>query len=786
MALLFLDASKEASRFSTSTSEAFIRITPNHSSKNSAVWGIDNENGQRCIYFGYGQEEEALLEKRFFIRDSNIGIGTSDPSATCTILNTNSNPVMHPVLNVQNTLYVNHEGTVSIQSLSSNQLSIHVPSTFYEPVEYKNTLTINGESLYLNSSDIQLGHSQSPKHAKVVCQNTLYLKGLVHIENQLTCHEPVFIKKDLTLHGNLFMLSDGYADSWKLKKELMSSSVVTKKLTVNGEGFSVQGGNVSLNSERISIGTPPSASYLHPDYLYISKHIELSSNSKIGIGKKPTSALDIIGNIVGDGDLTISKRMTIGTSSQLTQVHSIYGNMQLIGMNHLWKGAHQLDGPVQITQKCTIGHDYYPALLHVYGPMHVKENMYAHGHLYADNNVYMNGKLYFTAKVSRDESQVTIPSGSVQIQNGSLYVNTQPSSYPSLGGHALIIKGETWMDGSIHTQGSINIQESLAVQRKLTVHQETLLKKSLFVEQSIEIQDQCTVKGITQLQKDVFIKNQLSVEKDVYIGTTQESLLSVNGSCRVNQFIETPLLKTNDLELTSKFRYQNRRYGIRQLPQSEGYCMKWLHIPHRRGKTPFFVRMTGILYTSTSTARIEIELGGTTLEPNHKKACITGELLNEFNQDIFTRIQLIFYRNAQNDYIGCIRVPSYTNVGYEFDFEIDSRCDIFAYTPMDSRIPIQENWSIWWNILTSAHMIYKKDSIQIHRKVGIAEDNPLYMLDVKSDARFQGKLYQPGFPDVSIPTSIPSIKHNDTTYYAISDVLQWLIQSVQTLTSQQK
>lgn len=780
MALLFLDTSKEASRFSTSLEEAYVRIAPNHSTKNSAIWGVHQQN----MYLGFGNEDEDQFDKIVYINRSSIGIGTSLLTATCTIINPNTSldSNVYSVLNVQDAFHINQEGTVFIKpyaqsNISTNQLHVSVPSNFYSSVQFKETIKCEGDSFTVTSPFIQFGTKiiqiGSNSNSQIHLQGSIAFNGPCESLNTMTMCEPVLIQKDLTLNGNLYMISDIYANSLNLKKELTTPSIFSKKLTL-GEGITVQGGT-SVFLGNIAIG---STNHIYPDYLYISKHIELPPQSRIGIGKKAQSSIDVVGDISGDGHLIIAKTACLGTNSQINQTHKVYGNLQVVGTNHLWKGNHRMDGMVHITQKCIIGQDYCSSLLHVYGPVHVKENLYVHKQLLVDNDMYINGQIYFTSEVARDECQLKIPSGSIEIQKGNLHVNTVSSQ---MGGYVFTVKGNSYLDGDIKANGCVEITDNVTLKNNLTLHKNIYVQKELHVNEHLYANNQIHITGDATIKQNLSIGKQLYVEKDVFIGTTSESLLTVNGKCHINQCIETPLLKTAKIEVSNEIRYQNRRYGIRQTPLSEGYCIKWIHIPNRKGKTAFFVRMKGILYTSTSTLQIEMELGGNTQDPIHKKSILTGELTNEYGSSVLTFVQILFYRTQYDDYIGCIRVPPSVYVGYDLDFEMDARYDYFMYGPLDSKLPRQENWSIWWDIIASAHVIYKRDSIQIHRKMGIAESNPLYMLDVKSDARFQGKLLQPSIPNISMPTSIPSIQHNDQTYYAISDIFQWLIQSVKEL-----
>lgn len=768
MALLFLDNTKEASRFSSASKDAYVRITPNHATDNSAIWGIE----ERCMYFGFGNEDEHVIEKHLFLRDTQLGIGTSCPIAKCDIMDLNG--VSNLILNVQHAFQVHNNGMVVIQKTTDTSLfTIHSPSHFQEETSFHANVMFKGPSVTLASSMLDLGNPQS----KTTVKGIFHIEGQTYVNDAMTLNAPVLCQKDINLRGNLYMLSDGYANSWYLKNELKASSIVAKHLHLHENGLTVQGGSILLDGTSISLGKSPTNPL--PDTVYISKHIELPLTYKLGLGKTPNATLDVVGDISTMGHFMVSKNTSLGESTACN--HTIRGNVTVLGESHHWKGHQKIDGKMHITQQCSIGQDYCPALLHVYGPVHIKEHLYAHQTIYADKDIQLKGKLVMNAQTHLTDGLIDIATGSIYIHKGLLYVNASPSLYPTVHNQTFILNGNAFMDGNIQSTGSLLIQQDARIEKNLWVQNNATIEQNLHVQQSLVIDKDLKTHGNAHIQQNLTIGKQLLVQENVYIGTHDLGVLHVNGKCTTSQSIETPMVTTSNLKAHHTFQFQNRRYGIRQPPRNEGYCMKWIEIPYRRGKTSFFVRFKGLLFTATSSMKIDMELGGTTLEPNHKKIVLTGELRNEFYEDITKYIQCVIYQTKSLDYIGCIRIPPNFFVGYELDIELDGRFDFFKHESIDSNVPKIEQWSIWWNLMHTPHMHFKQNSIHIHRKMGVGEENPLYSLDVKSDARFQGKIYQPLKPNGLIPSSVPSIQHQDQTYYALSDIMQWLIQSVQEL-----
>lgn len=759
MALLFLDDAKEASRFSSSTGEAFVRIAPNHDSKNSAIWGIEN----RCMYFGYGQDDEHVVDKVLFIHDGCIGIGTANPRAKCEIFADD----LQTVLNVQNALLIYQSGAVQIGASSNSSLCVTCDAMFHGKTDLRNDLKISNELTSIRSKQMDIGTDDSTTSWR----GALNINGPLRILRGLDVYSPVCMKKDLSLYGNLYMVSDGYADSWTLKNTLSTKSIDAKKITCNGEGLAVTGGNILLDGN-ISIGLGRTTS--STESVYVSKDMEISPGRKIGLGKKPNASIDTTGDIHVEGALTVFKGISIGDSLSLQ--HRVLGNLFVEGRQHTWKGDQLLQGDISITNNCYIGQEHCPGLLHVYGPVHVKEMLYSHQTMYADKDIQLRGQLIFQSDVSPSRVLLHMPSGSINMMNGRLHINASSPCQDTL-----FVKGDSVFDGPIITKENVSVMGHLQVTKSVTVKENACFENNLEVSCNASVKKTLSVSEDISVRQNIHAKQEVHVGTNLYVGTQEKGLLSINGQLKTNDSIETPLTRTGNIVIDSAFKYRNRRFGVRNTPTDDACLMKLVHIPYRRGNTAFFIRITGVLHNHVSTLYTTVELGGNIENPTHKISTTSGQLHDAYKNDISKYVGYHFYRTPSQDIIGCMRTPTGMVIGYELDFEIDSRIDIFNYTQMDLNSHRSDGWTLWWDVLATAQIGITKDAIHFQRRIGVAEQNPLYMLDVRPDARFQGDIYQPVTSDFILPSDIPYVQHDDKKYYAISDVLGWLVRSVHKL-----
>jgi hypothetical protein len=143
-------------------------------------------------------------------------------------------------------------------------------------------------------------------------------------------------------------------------------------------------------------------------------------------------------------------------------------------------------------------------------------------------------------------------------------------------------------------------------------------------------------------------------------------------------------------------------------------------------------------------------------------------------------VQIWFYQDTSTqDLYGYIELGRRSLAGFDIDIEVGTEYDTYTWEAQGSTPPTVANPRLtpWWKPLEAPNQSGTGAGTAVWMdKVGIGEKQPQYALDVRSDARFQSKVYQPFPADLREAMGLSAA--NAQGDLALTDVLEWLVRRV--------
>jgi hypothetical protein len=450
-----------------------------------------------------------------------------------------------------------------------------------------------------------------------------------------------------------------------------------------------------------------------------------------------------------------------------TVTHTIRGSLEHHGASLTVSQATPIfQKGVTIHQSCKIGQPHQTAEMIVYGTTHLSKSFYSHDCAYFDKTVRMNADVVFSPSsvATRHQPVITVPKGSLALHDGRLHVNVAPNATATA---TLVVQGDSALGG--HT----DIRASLTVGQGMTVGGALDVKGGLTCHNEVSLLAPLTVAAPTEFKDTVAFQRPVQLGSGADL-TLEGGRMTVNGTLQASSIQTAP--NGGNLDVGGAVRIpngtlqlRNRRYGIHEpiAPPHERW-IRCLVIPSHRGLHHFYVKLQGRIYTSKDTKSFAIELGGTTASPSLKHCVVHGNL----GAQVDSLFNVTFYRHhATQDLHAYLEFHRRAEMGLELDIDVGAAGRKDLYTWESTTPPPAHEWTVWWKPLATPDEAIVGDSHTQMTKLGIGESNPLYMLDVRPDARFQSKLYQPFPSDVLQILGLPT----NTPYVPITDILTWLV-----------
>lgn len=751
MALLFLDQNKEASRFSSASSDTFVRIAPNNSCKNSIVWGTENNT----IYFGYGNEiNEDEVKKELVISKGFVGIGCTNPQYVLDIplpTDVGSPTARIPLLNVAD-LFTIHNDLLRIckGTNETTKFDIDIPTSIHNHVgigtsasnRYNCIVYGNSGSIELNELFIgtQLGsikvHSKTLFVKDSIFENSIIIGKNINCKGVFNCDGTIHTNEDLYVKGSLT------TENIIVHKHIETSELSVHSSVDISKDVSI-GGDIICHGD-ISIGNQP----IKQGVFLVDRDLQISSSKKLGIGTDPRCSLDVIGDTYIEGNLYSCARNDVG--------HRIKGNIEIDGKASILNSV-DISGTVTIQNALHVGQEYKPSPLIVYGITHLSQTVYIHGLTYFDKGIQVGGTIRCMNSGSDKEPIIISQKGSIYLENGCLGVNVQKPMVT----HTFHVNGSSKLNGTVEMTGPVKITDGITscidVSANNIVADRDITGNNIISKTDIYCTNKVTSKSIVvndtvgigignnYPKEKLHIVGNTLVEGNVYthsIHTTNGNNIFNNGKVGISCNDPTALL-----DVRGSLRIQNRRYGVYEPIQEKKRLWQFIRIPsHAKNYTRFHMKFRGIISTSNSFETVYIEFSGTVNNPNTRLCTISGHLVDQNNKDMSVYRSIKFYSDPKTqDIVGYIQFQNYPRLGIEFDIEISNNQDIYEWKLIEDHLILKtyENRLIW-NPLENPSQINKNDAICFERKVGIGELKPQYMLDVKKEARFQSHAYLQG------------------------------------------
>jgi len=742
MSLCFLDTndSPEAVFFKTTNEQCWIRL--NTSSSPGALWGLCNVNvSSPSQYLGFTTGEQPLT-----IEPDAVHI----PDQTAFIIG-RERPLFSVYPNV-------NQPTIT---MDADHVEIKAPLTLTLPqsndaFRIGETLTLNrqrvivtpSERIDLAAPDVSVGESIS-----ITPKETLFSKPVTFL-NTITASN-VHIEESLSLPENSVLQCD---------QATASSLDVSQRLTVDSTSLFQSLGKTHLQSKELQFK-------MDTGRIWIGSNTQRSTNAFTPIQmdtEVSIAHLRVGGHLDVFGDVNVSKTLLL---SDPMATHTVQGSLTVNGASlTVTRATPEFQKGVVIHQSCVIGQTHKPVEMIVYGTTHLSKGFYSHDCAYFDKTVRMNAELVFSpnAVSAPHQTVVGIPKGSLVLNNGHLWINT-PSTSSTLCNPAWVFMA----NGNSSIQGQLTVTNGLSVNQPTLLNGTTEIMGQLTCRSDVALTKKFTVMGSTEFKGGSIFKESVQFQPganltlsdgtlDVH-GNIQATTLTTSANVRIGETLEVPNCST---------RLRNRRYAVYEpFVVSHERWIKFITIPYNRGYTQFYVKLQGHFFTPKQTKSFTIELGGTIQSPTLKHCSINGTLGT--NIDPFANIT--FYQHTTtHDLVGYIEFQRRFEVGIEIDIEIGAEKDYYGWETTTTP-PHASEWTPWWKPLMTPDEAIQSDVKYTMNKFGIGEKQPLYMLDVRPDARFQSNIYQPFPTDLLQSMGITPTLHQGQSYAALTDILAWLV-----------
>jgi hypothetical protein len=446
-----------------------------------------------------------------------------------------------------------------------------------------------------------------------------------------------------------------------------------------------------------------------------------------------------------------------------------------------------------MAEACFVGEPHRFADLCVYGITHLSQPFYSHDRAYFERSVVCCADVKINGGKLANERLLHIPKGSLEITQGHLWVNRAPiSTHPDI---LFGVSGGSLLGGSVDIQGDLQTAS-------LTVHGSAVLKNPLSCQAS------ASVAGDLKVGQGFSVGNSLEIHpgEGIVVGTgvpltLQRGSLNVGGETlshtlrvREDAYIEKGGLSIQtgaggsaSANATSgtdgaALRLRHRRYGFYEPIVIQNRWFKCMHIPYGRGGcTHFYIRIQGQFFTPHSTKTIDVEFGGCAKAPTTKRAAVWGQLIGADggSADAFAKLW-VYQHSTTQDFIGYIELNRRVAVGFELQIECPAYRDVFQWKALGDTAPTSDDPALipWWKPLETPDERHTPNAVSWMARTGIGETQPLYQLDVRAEARFQSKLYQPFQRSLANALGVPTVSHGDQSYVAIGDLLEALTKKV--------
>ena len=735
MSLCFLDGkhSPEAVCFKTSNEDCWIRLNAATATATGALWGIHGA-GQ---YLGFTTGERPLQIEPNAVRipdHTAFTIGDKDS----------------PILNIQPA-----PSTVSIQA---TDVQIHAPVTVRLPKSSSSQGFYIDTCFQANRSNITL----SPSNQISLTAPTIALGDSLRLtSNALTVTSPTKFHQTVTtsnvhIHQSLTLPPNSRIEA---DQASIASMRISQHLTLEPTTVLQASGKTTLISDALTFQMDAGRLWIGATTSNVSIPVQIDTH--VAARALTTGALAVNGSATVDGVLTLAHPSV---------THTIQGSLALSGKTlTVTQATPEFQKGLVVHQSCTIGQTHKPAEVIVYGTTHLSKGFYSHDYAYFDKTTRMNADLLFAPNAVDAPRQpvIAIPKGSIALSNGHLWVNASTAQCDS---------SLTFLaNGNSAIQGQLTVSNGLMVNQSVT-HAgpgATDIRPPLFCRSNVSLDSTLTVAGATEL------KGSLKCHQDLLLQPGARLTLT-NGDLTVNGDIQATTLRSTGQTFVGGVldvpngptRLRNRRYAVYEpFFASQERWIRFITLPFNRGFTHFYIKLQGHFFTPKQTKSFTIELGGTIASPTVKHCTVNGAL--GANIDPFANIT--FYQHpTTRDLTGYIELQRHLEIGIEIDIEIGAENDCYEWQTTTAP-PTASGWTLWWKPLMTPDASIQGDATCLMHKLGIGEKQPLYMLDVRPDARFQSNIYQPFPADLLQALGLTPTLHQGKSYAALTDILACLV-----------
>jgi hypothetical protein len=756
MSLCFLDGddTREIIQFTTSHADGWIRMASvSGGGSPEPIWGFSNE----LQYLGYGSGARPLIL---------TPVSVSIPDGTG--------------FTVQRALEIDTDGQMHFQSPDAS-----LPICFHEDtaVAFGSYGRVSSRAYEMKTTDIL--RLESPEMT-FVATDRLRFTGFAEFIDPVRFHSNVELPS-ITVNHLLRIADDG---------QLICPEATLRRLQIHEslrlppEASLEASGSIHLGSQTESID------------LNRGEGMVLRANTSITLASPvqvPASMTVGVPGSTNADTLTLHGRLQL---SSVSQTHTVAGNLEINGGFKTLSQPAEFQMGANIHRSCTIGTPHRPAEVIVYGTTHLSKSFYSHDVAYFDKTVRFHAPVQFSPNAvdKRHQPAVILPKGSMALHEGHLWINMPPIQDASVPAYTLYNTGDTMLHGNAVIHQSLTIQKDLLCQGNANIEGTMELQSSLKVMKGLSVASgglsvasgglRVADGGLSVASGGLRVaEGGLSVASGGLAasgGLTVDGDVSFNGNMTVLKggltvaegSIQGQTLSIGGGQLecqNSVLKHKHRRYGLYEPLAQRPRWFKCLTIPYRRGQSVFYVKLQGYIFTSKHSKSFTIELGGTTAAPNIKHATVKGTL-----GAMESYVQFYVYQDTKTlDYFVYLELTRRAEAGFELDVEIGAGNDIFTWEASAPPENSASQWAVWWKPFETPNQ-HQLDPAQtamvVMDKIGVGEKNPQYALDVRPEARFQSKIYQPFPADLIAAMGLTGAAPGG--YVAITDVLSWIINKI--------